>query len=546
MITFKNFTFKYPKGTEPTLNDISLDIKKGEYILITGRSGAGKTTLSRAMFGALHHDIGGDFQGSLALRGRDISEYTIGSIGAFMGVVFDDPDAQLFMPQVEDEIKFSLQARNMPAGPSDIERALARVGIAHLMKRSTHELSGGEKQKLAIAAALAVDPEIFLFDEPTSQLDPRSTLEIFAILDELKAEGKTIILIEQKIEDILDKVDTLAVMDHGRVIACGHPRAVLKDRSLYGILPYPCVSRLAMELKADDMLLSLEEGRRFLEARGIMLKTVPGEERSIAGNARPTLEVKNLRFGYTGKDTLQGISFDVRAGEVVAILGRNGSGKTTLLKNVIGLLKPRDHGMVMLDGIDVKDLPVEQAARVAGFLFQNPDNMLFADTVLEEVMFSPVNLGLQDSTERSVKALKEVGLLDKKDEYPRYLGNGEKLRLCVASILAMGPRLIILDEPTTGLDDNECAALMEVVLRLKSEGVAIIMVSHDMNLVARYANRVIVIAGGKIFAQGSPAEVLKDAAAMGTASLKSPPIVELSDERGHVCLTVEEFLGAVQ
>ncbi len=545
MITFKNFTYQYPKASEPTLHDISLDIQNGEFILITGRSGAGKTTLSRAMFGALHHDIGGEFQGTLTLKGKDISQYSIGTIGAFMGVVFDDPDSQLFMPQVEDEIKFSLQARNLPSGQADVEKALKRVGIAHLLKRSTHELSGGEKQKLAIAAALAVNPEVFLFDEPTSQLDPQSTLEIYALLKELKAAGKTIILIEQKIEDILDIVDRIAVIDHGRLIACGPPREALKSQALYGIMPYPCVSRLAMEFNSEKMLLSVEEGRKFLEARGIRLRPGSGNGRSIDAGAQPVLQVKDLRFGYNGNDVLKGISFTVVPGEVVAILGRNGSGKTTTLKNIIGLLKPRERGMVLLNGRDVMDMQVEEAAHYAGFLFQNPDNMLFAETVMEEVIFSPANLGFADAPERATKALEEVGLLDRKDEYPRYLGNGEKLRLCVASILAMGPRLIILDEPTTGLDDNECDRLMEVVLKLKADGVAVIMVSHDMNLVARYANKVIVIAGGRIFRQGSPAEVLKDAAAMSEASLKSPPIVELSDERGRVCLTVEEFMEAV-
>jgi energy-coupling factor transport system ATP-binding protein len=546
MITFKNFTYQYPKASEPTLHDISLDIQKGEFILITGRSGAGKTTLSRAMFGALHHDIGGEFQGTLTLNGKDISQYSIGTIGAFMGVVFDDPDSQLFMPQVEDEVRFSLQARNMPSGKADVEKALKRLGIDHLLKRSTHELSGGEKQKLAIAAALAVNPEVFLFDEPTSQLDPRSTLEIYAILKELKAEGKTIILIEQKIEDIIDIVDRIAVIDHGRLIACGAPREALKSQALYSIMPYPCVSRLAMELKSDRMLLSLDEGRKFLEYRGIRLKSGSGDGRSIDVGAKPVLQVNDLRFGYNGNDVLKGISFTVMPGEVVAILGRNGSGKTTTLKNIIGLLKPRENGMVLLNGQDVRNMKVEEAAHYAGFLFQNPDNMLFTETVMEEVIFSPANLGFADAPERAIKALEEVGLLDKKAEYPRYLGNGEKLRLCVASILAMGPRLIILDEPTTGLDDNECDRLMEVVLKLKADGVAVIMVSHDMNLVARYANKVIVIAGGRIFRQGSPAEVLKDAAAMSEASLKSPPIVELSGERGRVCLTVEEFMEAVK
>ena len=545
MIEFSHFTYRYPTQREPTLIDISLEIKEGEFILITGRSGAGKTTLCRAMFGALHHDIGGEFHGSLTLKGRDASELSIGGIGSFMGVVFDDPDSQLFMPQVEDEIRFSLQARGLPSGQADIEKALARVGIAHLMKRSTHELSGGEKQKLAIAAALAVNPEVLLFDEPTSQLDPQSTLEIYAILKELKAEGKTIILVEQKIEDIIDKVDRLVVVESGRLIACGSPREAFMSRELFKAMPYPCVPRLAIELGSESMLLSMEEGKRFLDFRGVRLMPSSGNGRRDSAGLKPILEVKGLRFGYNGEDVLKGISFEVRPGEVVAILGRNGSGKTTLLKNIIGLLKPREHGMVLLGGKDVMGLKVEDAARIAGFLFQNPDNMLFADTVMEEAMFSPLNLGLPDSEERSAKALEEVGLLCKKDEYPRYLGNGEKLRLCVASILAMGPRLIVLDEPTTGLDDNECVELMNVIMRLKAEGVGIVMVTHDMNLVARYADSVIVIANGSIFMQGSPAEVLKDSAAMGTASLKSPPIVELSRERGRVCLTIEEFLEAM-
>lgn len=283
-----------------------------------------------------------------------------------------------------------------------------------------------------------------------------------------------------------------------------------------------------------------------MDARKIKLAPASGNGHAAFDKAQVLLDVKDLRFAYGGKEVLKGITFNVRAGEVVAILGRNGSGKTTMLKNIIGLLKPREHGMVLLGGKDVKDLPVEQAARTAGLLFQNPDNMLFAETVMEEAMFSPVNLKLPDSEERSRKALEEVGLLDKKDKYPRYLGNGEKLRLCVASILAMGPKLIILDEPTTGLNDNECARLMEVVMKLKAEGVAVIVVSHYMNLVARYADKVIVIAGGEIFRQGSPADILKDAEAMGKASLKSPPIVELSGERGRICLTVEEFLGAMQ
>jgi energy-coupling factor transport system ATP-binding protein len=300
-----------------------------------------------------------------------------------------------------------------------------------------------------------------------------------------------------------------------------------------------------MELHSSDMLLSISEGKRFLDARGIRLKPGSGNGRYVDDGQKPILAVKDLHFGYNEKDTLKGLSFEVRPGEVVAVLGRNGSGKTTLLKNIIGLLKPRERGMLLLNGNDVKDLKVEEAAHIAGFLFQNPDNMLFAETVMEEVMFSPTNLGFMDSKERSIQALESVDLMNKKDEYPRYLGNGEKLRLCVASILAMGPRLIILDEPTTGLDDNECAKLMEVVMKLKKDGVAIMMVSHDMNLVARYADKVIIIADGAIFKQGSPADLLKDGAALSAASLKSPPIVELSGERGRVCLTIEEFTEAV-
>ncbi|MCD1295807.1 ABC transporter ATP-binding protein [Methanocella sp. CWC-04] len=545
MISFKNFTYTYPKGTEPALKNIDLDIEEGEFILVTGSSGAGKTTLCRALFGALHHDIGGDIKGSIQIKGKDVSQYNIGIIGAFMGVVFDDPDSQLFMPLVEDEIKFGLQARNLPSSEKDVIRVLDRVGIAHLIKRAPHELSGGQKQKVAIAAAMANDPEILVFDEPTSQLDPQSTIEIFKILSELRGQGKTIILVEQKLEDIIDKVDKIAVIDHGNLAAFGKPRESLKCEDLYRIMSYPCVSKLSVELRSKEMMLSLDEGKEFLKANNYKLK--PSNGRAFVRDDRntPILSVNDLKFGYNGVDVLKGISFDVMPGEVFAILGHNGCGKTTLLKNIIGLLKPSGKGMVLLDRTDVKDINVEDAAKTVGFLFQNPDNMLFAETVLEEVMFGPDNLGLQNSKERSMKAIEEVGLIDRINEYPRYLSNGEKLRLCIASILAMGPRLIILDEPTTGLDDNECGKLMEVVLKLKSEGVAIIMVTHDMNLVARYTEKVIVLSDGRIFKEGSPSDVLKDNDAMKAASLKSPPIIELSKECGCVYLTVEDFLEAI-
>jgi energy-coupling factor transport system ATP-binding protein len=288
----------------------------------------------------------------------------------------------------------------------------------------------------------------------------------------------------------------------------------------------------------------MDEGIKYLSDACIALK--PGNDNGsrTGTSTTPVLDIKDLRFSYGNVKVLDGISFRVMPGEVISILGHNGCGKTTLLKNIIGLLKPPEKGMVLLNGKDVKDMAVDQAARTAGFLFQNPDTMLFAETALEEVMFGPTNLGFADAKERSLKAMEEVGLLHKKDEYPRYLGNGEKLRLCVASILAMGPKLIILDEPTTGLDDNECAKLMEVVLKLKAEGVAMVIVTHDMNLVAKYMNRVIVLSEGRIFKQGTPAEVLRDASAMEAASLKSPPIVVLSSGRGRVCLTVEEFMEA--
>jgi energy-coupling factor transport system ATP-binding protein len=297
-----------------------------------------------------------------------------------------------------------------------------------------------------------------------------------------------------------------------------------------------------MELKSPEMLLNMEECRKYLKDAGVNLKPGDGNNRRPVAQATPLLEVKDLRFAYGGIKVLQDVSFRVMPGDVIAVLGHNGCGKTTLLKNVIGLLKPPEKGMVLLGGKDVVDMAVDQAAKMAGFLFQNPDNMLFADTALDEVMFGPTNLGFADAKERSVRAMEEVGLAHKAAEYPRYLGNGEKLRLCVASILAMGPKLIILDEPTTGLDDNECAKLMEVVLKLKSGGVAILIVTHDMNLVAKYADRAIVISNGKIFRDGTPAEILKDSAAMEAASLKSPPIVVLSSGCGRVCLTVEEFM----
>lgn len=481
MITLEDFSFAYPGRGAPALCDLSFHLRAGEVVLITGPTGAGKTTLCLAAAGILHHEYGGAFSGGVALRGRDIAGYSgLAEIGKQIGVVFEDPDAQLIFTTVEEEIASGLEGLAAPR-PDLFERledVLARTETADLRHRAPHTLSGGQKQRAALAATLALDTEILILDEPTSELDAAGTRMLFRILEELKAGGKTVLIVEHKLDALVALADRMIFLDRGRIVAEGPPEILLRDERVRTVL---------------------HDERSAAGHHGVRRRDRP------ASDTQPVISVEGLVHAYDGTEVLRGIDLEILSGEFVAVIGANGSGKTTLIKHLVGLLRPTA-GTVRVDGHDTRETAVHQLARSVGLVFQNPDTMLFEETVEREVAFGPLNLGMADVPGRVGAALQEVGLAGQEDAYPRSLSRGERQRLAIACAVATSPRVIVLDEPTTGLDAVESMRVMDLMARRCDGGTTVVMVTHNMRLVEGYADRVVCLDHGDIAAD-SGAEV---------------------------------------
>ena len=470
MITLEDVSYTYPRGERQAIAGVSVKIEPGECLFITGPSGAGKTTLCMAAAGILEHEYGGEKSGRIAINGRDVKEYSsLSEIAGHVGMVFDDPEAQLLFTSVEEEILSALERRGLR--PQEIEERLASImEVTHLTllrERPPHALSGGQKQRLVLATTLALGTDIVILDEPTAELDEHGTESIISVLQELKASGKTIIVTEHKFARFRNLVDQMAVMEGGKIRALGRPGNLISDEFVRGVI--------------------------FPDFSGIR----DGKDTSHSGDRGPLVSVKNLEHAYGEVEALKGVSLDIFPGEFVAIVGENGSGKTTLIKHLIWLLRPTK-GTVMVDGKDAGKAPVSDLAHSVGLVFQNPDHMFFADTVAEEVMFGIRNLGIQDPEQVLETVLDSTGLSHAKDLYPRWLSRGERQRLAIACVLAMRPRLIILDEPTTGLDGREAREVMEILRDLRQEGRTIVMVTHSRQIAEECTDRIITIDAGKI------------------------------------------------
>ncbi|MBN1193897.1 MAG: ATP-binding cassette domain-containing protein [Methanomicrobiaceae archaeon] len=465
-ITFDNFSYTYPRGDTPALSGITLTIPRGQCVLINGATGAGKTTFCLAAAGILNHEYEGITGGSITLFGKKAAEYRdMGEIGRTVGVVFDDADAQLIFTTVEEEVLSGLENRGMES--SDVKQRLEAIlqltDIAHLRYRPPHTLSGGQKQRVSLAATLASGTECLILDEATAELDETATETIIGILARLKADGKTILVVEQKPEELAGIADRVILLEKGR---------------LTGVYA------------ADDYFS--EFGREDAEE-------APGPAPGPCPPAGPpVISVRDLVHAYGETRALDGISLDIGAGELLAIIGENGSGKTTLVKHFNGLLHPTS-GTVRVCGTDTAGATVTELARHVGLVFQNPDTMLFEDTVEREILFGLKNIGKEaDADDAITDVLDEVGLLNRKGSFPRAMSRGERQRLAIACVTAMHPEVIVLDEPTTGLDSVEAVRIMGILERLADAGHTVIMVSHDRRIVQNHARRIIKMEQGKI------------------------------------------------
>jgi energy-coupling factor transporter ATP-binding protein EcfA2 len=468
MIEFRNFSYTYGTAKKPALKNINLEVKEGELLLVTGHSAAGKTTLALAMAGILHHELGGKIEGNLSFKNRDIKDFDgMKELSRYTGMVFDDAESQLIFTTVEEEIFSGLENRGY--SQKEVQLRLNEVmelcEISHLKQRAPHTLSGGQKQKAALAATLALNTEVLVLDEATAELDTQAVRKVFSVLKKLKESGKTIIIVDHNVDDFLEIGDRVALLEKG-------------------------------ELKA---VKSPADFATFLEDSALISENSRQESSSPQKEGQPVISIKKLVQRYGEFTALDNLDLEIYSGELVAILGENGSGKTTLVKHFNGLLHPYS-GNVVVKGLDTSRTPINELVKHVGLVFQNPDNMLFEDTVEAEVAFGLTNIGITGSqaAEAISRSLELVNLNGKEKVFPRHLSRGERQRLAVACVIAMRPELIVLDEPTTGLDAEESDRMMQLMKRLQQEGHTIVMVTHNMQIVKNHAERVIRMSSGKI------------------------------------------------
>jgi energy-coupling factor transporter ATP-binding protein EcfA2 len=558
LIKIEDLTFYYSDTTRPALKDVSLRVRDGEFVLLTGPSAGGKSSLCRCLNGLIPHFYGGTISGRVTVAGLDTLESSTRELAGRVGFVFQDPENQLVSMDVEREVAFGLENLGFPRDliAKRLEESLDTLGIASLRRRALSELSGGEKQKVAIASVLALHPSVLILDEPTSELDPKGAEEVLSVVTRLNHElGLTVILVEHRLDRVLQYADRLIVIDGGEITLDGRVSDVLTDRyqelDSLGV-GIPPLIRLFQELRKRDAAidrvpLTVKEGRAMLEK--LLEKHAPltdsgGEPRGAGGEN--LIEARNLWYAYpNGLTALKDVRLEIRGGEFVAIMGRNASGKTTLAKHFNRLLVPTK-GRIRVAGTDTREATIAELARKVGFVFQNPNDHLFADTVYDEITFTLKVLGFasQEIARRTAKALEMFHLGELKGCYPRSLSGGEKQRVALASVLAAGPRILILDEPTRGLEYRLKVELMRFLKDYCSRGNAVVLVSHDVEIVAEYAQRVILLSEGRVVVDGEKHEVLSQ------ALLFSPQINRLAQPFARYglssrILTVSEALGAL-
>ncbi|AKB29112.1 ATPase component of general energizing module of ECF transporters [Methanosarcina siciliae T4/M] len=548
-IRLEKITYNYPYSDSAALSDVDLELKKGEFVLLAGPSGCGKSTLVRCLNRLVPEVSGGSFSGSVLLRGKDLKHEKVHSLALEVGMVFQNPETQLFSLTVAEDLAFGPENLGLPREEirTRVKKALKEVGLEGLEDHFIFTLSGGEKQRTAIGGNLAMQPEILVLDEPTSDLDPAGTGEVLELLKRLNAENRTtLILIEHKLDDVFEMADRMLVMDEGKVILDGKPFEILcreeeKLRKL-GIHP-PQLTEIARFLgfspenssipayipDYDTLLKRLKE---LLQASEVEIHP-EGHEKRLSEVPDPAPQPRNshshvlieqLCYRHEdGSETFENLNFEIKRGEFLALLGHNGAGKTTLAGHLIGFYRPSS-GRILLDGKDIRGYSTARLSKKVGYLFQNPDSQIFTNSVFEEVCFGLENLGIPEEKIKKLagSALEMMELSAYRNRHPHALSRGQRQRLAVASILALEPDLLVLDEPTTGQDRGHIRKFLDKIRELNRLGKTVILITHDMELAAEYAERVVVMKQGKILLDGPTAEVFSSPEELGAAGLLPP------------------------
>ncbi len=552
-IEVRNLTFKYPLGDEPTLHDINLTIDKGEYVIITGPTGSGKTTLGLCMNGVVPNLVEGEMEGEVIVNGLNSREHPVHELVSFIGVVFQNPEDQLFSLKVIEEVAFGLEnmGYHQPEIVRRVDAAITKVGLDDRKNYSIFKLSGGQKQKVAIASNLAISPNILLLDAPTADLDPISSREVVNTLVDLRKEdpNRAFIVVDSDISNVINLADRIVVMEAGRIILQGTPVDVLRNHldelNRLGVRT-PDHIRLMHWLAEhfpDLKEFSLDEAEvqnivnQLIKAKRLNIKPLNAD--GAPNTNPPVVSFDDVSFHYPkGPVILDRANIKIKKGEWIAIIGENGTGKSTLLRLISGLIKPNS-GNIDVGGVSTSSGKLDDILKQVGYLFQNPDNQLFLSTLEDEIAFGPrrQELPAEEVDARVNQALDAVGLQGVRGKHPFTLSRGQRQRLAVATVLADRPNILLLDEPTTGQDQIALDNLMELTQSLIDEhDTTVVMVTHDMELVAQHATRILVLDKGKILLDGSVLDIFERGRdVLKKVKLEPPCIINLMSTLDEPC-----------
>lgn len=553
-IKFDNVTFSYAGSPTPAIKNINLSIAQGEIILVTGPSGSGKTTLCSCINGLIPHYHDGTLTGEVTIGPYNTRKARVGGLASIVGMVFQDPESQIVTNSVMDEVAFGPENFGVPR--DEINRravdALQATRLLGYEDREPQNLSGGEQQACVIAATYAMNPEIYVMDEPLANLDPAGRAHILKLVIQVaKDRGKTLVIVEHALEDVLPVVDRVIVMKQGEIVRDGPTREVLAAGDIPHVFKRPDVYRLAEDLDLAERPLSAEGFASGFRSR-YKLNTLklPKNHNGHHASTEPVIEFKNVTFHYKPETpALHDVSLTIHAGELVAILGRNGSGKTTLVRHVIGLQQPSS-GTVTVVGKDVASTPTHILAQDVGFCFQNPNHQIVSFNVRDEMTFGlkSHNIDPAEHESRIREALEIVDLTNHLDTEVFDLGKGQKQRLALASVLTLKPRILVIDEPTTGQDPEMIDDIFRIIKRLNELGTTILLITHRIDYAALFARRAIVLQYGRVSYDGHIRNLLENTGLMRENSLDLPEITKLSNhfkEQGIPPWTVdyEEMKG---
>lgn len=542
-IGYDSVRFRYQDGDSEILRNLSIQIEPGEFAVIAGPSGEGKSTFCRTLNNIIPLFFKGELSGKRWVAGDWLEKQAVSSMARKIGMVFQDFEQQLFSTNALLELSFSLENFGVSRAEMDqrMEELLERFHLRHLATREPFSMSGGEKQKLAIASVLAYKPKILVLDEPTTDLDPESKHFVMQTLPELKDWVETVVIVDHETDRFQD-ADRVFLFRGGAIQSSGTPTEILTDSTLLvqnSLAPLDLAVLQSKLTKKPALATPASLASSWSDSQ---LEPLPWHSRTAAP---AMIDVANLSYRYENRDVeaLQDVSFEIRKGEFLGIIGQNGSGKSTLLRHLNGLQYPQQ-GSIRILGKEIREWSRKDLSKTTALVFQNPDHQIFNTTVREEVEFGPQQLGFSEEQRKKnvQRALQTMDLEAQQERDPFQLSKGERQRVAVACMLSVSPEILMLDEPTTGLDYRQQTYLMELLRELNKDGATIIIVTHSLKLVGDYCNYAILMEKGRKKAEGHP----RDLFFRNELFPKLPPLWELSRIMNGNALTVDEFVSALK